>query len=339
MLQRLSPPPSPPNCLESVVDWLCVRDVDAAQQGGESTAALDALASVIRSETEAQCSVAVPGWALRYVLAVAVVHSTVFVSINAAPTPCLDVAAKLLESLLHDFAHDGLRCVDAAFAQRRLERELACMLSSTRCAGQPALPSLRSRAAAARTAAGRGRCGRAHASEPGDGARRDADRRCDLLRARRLAGRRYTWRLAPAVRNVPSRGRGSERRSAPRPHLCDEPIERPLLLGMGSAAAARLSARARRVATASSGARVRAAKRRLAPLARHRAIVDVSAAAECHLFLQCGLPERLYRDPPAQLRRRVSYRAQRHAVPGLDCACVSVFVARIGLPDYHGAGW
>ena len=57
-----------PNCLEPVVDWLCVRDVDAAQQGGESTAALDALASVIRSETEAQCSVAVPGWALRYVL-------------------------------------------------------------------------------------------------------------------------------------------------------------------------------------------------------------------------------------------------------------------------------
>ena len=40
-----------PNCLASVVDWLCVRDVDAAQQGGESTAALDALASVIRSET------------------------------------------------------------------------------------------------------------------------------------------------------------------------------------------------------------------------------------------------------------------------------------------------
>ena len=51
-----------PNCLEPVVDWLCVRDVDAAQQGGESTAALDALASVIRSETESQCSVAVPGW-------------------------------------------------------------------------------------------------------------------------------------------------------------------------------------------------------------------------------------------------------------------------------------
>ena len=65
------------NCLEPVVDWLCVRDVDAAQQGGESTAALDALASVIRSETEAQCTVAVPGWELRYVLAVAVVQSTV----------------------------------------------------------------------------------------------------------------------------------------------------------------------------------------------------------------------------------------------------------------------
>ena len=54
-----------------------------------------------------------------YVLAIAVVHNTVLVSINAAPTPCLDVAAKLLESLLHDFADDGSRCVsDAVFAQR-----------------------------------------------------------------------------------------------------------------------------------------------------------------------------------------------------------------------------
>ena len=72
MLQPPSPPPPPPpNCLEPVVDWLCVRDVDVAQQGGESTAALDALASVIRSETEALCTVAVPGWGLRYVLAIA----------------------------------------------------------------------------------------------------------------------------------------------------------------------------------------------------------------------------------------------------------------------------
>ena len=126
----LSPPPPPPNCLAPVVDWLCVRDVDAAQQGGESTAALDALASVIRSETEAQCSVAVPGWELRYVLAVAVVHSTVLVSINAAPTPCLDVAAKLLESLLDEFADDGARCVsDAVFAQRHASNaSSACML-------------------------------------------------------------------------------------------------------------------------------------------------------------------------------------------------------------------
>ena len=131
MLQRrLSPPPPPPNCLEPVVDWLCVRDVDAAQQGGESTAALDALASVIRSETEAQCTVAVPGWELRYVLAVAVVHSKVLVSINAAPTPCLDVAAKLLETLLHEFADDGSRCVsDAAFAERHVSNaSSACML-------------------------------------------------------------------------------------------------------------------------------------------------------------------------------------------------------------------
>ena len=70
-----------------------------------------------------------PGWELRYVLAVAVVQSTVLVSINAAPTPCLDVAAKLLESLLHDFAHDGSRCVDAAFAQRDVSNaSSACML-------------------------------------------------------------------------------------------------------------------------------------------------------------------------------------------------------------------
>ena len=131
MLQRLlSPPPPPPNCLESVVDWLCVRDVDAAQQGGETTAALDALASVIRSETEAHCSVAVPGWELRYVLAIAVVQSTVLVSINAAPTPCLDVAAKLLETLFHEFADDGSRCVsDAVFTQRHASNaSSACML-------------------------------------------------------------------------------------------------------------------------------------------------------------------------------------------------------------------
>ena len=97
---------------------------------GHGTAALDALASVIRSETEAQCTVNVPGWELRYVLAVAVVQSTVLVSINAAPTPCLDVAAKLLESLLHDFADDGSRCVsDAVFAQRDASNaSSACML-------------------------------------------------------------------------------------------------------------------------------------------------------------------------------------------------------------------
>ena len=179
----------------------------------------------------------------------------------------------------------------------------------------------------------------AHAGQPGDGARRDANRRCDLLRPRRASRVDGVHRrLATAVRNVPSRGRGSERRSAPRPHLCDEPIERSLLLGMGSAAL--LGSRARATRGYGVQRRMRASRKpTIGSSGTARAVVDVSAAAECHLFLQCGVPERLYRHPPAQLRRRVSYRAQRHAVPGLDCACVSGFVARIGLPDYHGAGW